>query len=204
MAREKEKLYKELKGLREKDAYWNKDMEEELMEKAFPKDVPSLALDLSNVAGEFYGYMLKHVGEQFGWDKVDAVSKAVFHDLGVEKTKAAIESGLDLPRDTRAMALVLISAVYTSSPEFNFEVKEYTPEQTVLRIFGMSRYNRAAKKLGIEKYLVWPVLVPFFEGIADQIGIECEIFTEGSKIEDGGKCDYLARFTLSGRKYGDD
>jgi len=204
MAKDEMKLYNELKNLRGKDRYWDKGMQAELMEKAFPKDVSALVLGMSYVASEFYGYMLMQIGEKFGWDKVDSVSKAVFHQLGKEKTKAAIDGGLDLPRDTRALALVLASTVYSSNPEFNFEVKEYAPEQTVIRIFGTSRYSRIAKKVGIEKHLSWPVLVPFFEGIADQIGIECECNTETNVMGEDGKCDYLARFTLSGRKYGDD
>ncbi len=204
MAREKEKLFKEFEGVRRRDMFWDKGMQEELMERAFPSDARSYVLGMSGVVSAFYGHMLKQVGEQLGWDKIDPISKGVFHAMGKDRTRAAIDGGLDLPRDTRALALVFASAVYTSSPEYNFEVKEYTPEQTVLRIFGTSRYARIAKELNIDKHLKWPVLVPFFEGIAEQIGIECEVFTAEHKIEAHGECDYLARFTLSGRKYGDD
>jgi hypothetical protein len=190
------KLYEELKDLRGKDKYPGKELEEYLVNKAFPKTALELTLALSNVTAGFYGFTLKHVGQQCGWDKVDSVSKSVFRELGQLKTKETLESGIEIPRDSRSLAVVFISAVYNASPEFNFESLKYTPEETVLRIFGVSRYDRIAKKLDIEGRLSWPVLTSFFEGIAQQMGIDCKVEMEVKKFEEDGRCDYLAKFTL--------
>jgi hypothetical protein len=65
-----------------------------------------------------------------------------------------------------------------------------------MRFFGVCRYFRIAKKLNIESHISWPVLIPFFEGIAQQIGVECKVEMEIRKLEDDGRCDYLAKFTL--------
>ncbi len=189
-------LYEELRGIRGKDRYPDKELEEYLVNKIFPKTALELTLGLSNVTAGFYGFALKHVGQQCGWDKVDSISKSVFRELGQLKTKELHESGIEIPRDTRALAVVFIAALYNASPEYNFEFQKYTPEETVMRILGASRYFRIAKKLGIESHISWPVLVPFFEGIAQQIGIECKVEIETRRIEDDGQCDCLARFTL--------
>jgi len=189
-------LYEEMKDIRGKDKYLNKELEEHLVDKIFPKAAEELVLKLSNVTAGFYGFTLKHIGHQCGWDKVDSISKSLFRELGQLKAIEAQESGIDIPKDTRALAIISISAIYTSSPEYNFEFFKYSPEETVMRYFGLSRYFRIAKKLNIESHISWPVLIPFFEGIAQQIGVECEVEMEIRKLEDDGRCDYLARFTL--------
>ena len=190
------KLYEEMKGLRGKDKYPNKELEEHLIEKIFPKTTEELTLRLSNVTAGFYGLALKHIGQQCGWDKVDSISQSLFRELGQLKTIEAQEMGVNIPRDTRALAVVIISAIYTSSPEYNFEILKYTPQETAMRIFGACRYFRIAKKLNIETRITWPNLVPFFEGIAQYVGLRCKVEMEIKKLEDDGRCDYLARFTL--------
>ncbi len=130
------KCYEEMKRIRGKDKYPDKEIEEHLLEKIFPKTVDELALRLSNVTAAFYGFTLKHIGHQCGWDKVDSISKSLFRELGQLKTVEIQEREVDMPRDTRALAIVLISTIYTSSPEYNFEFLKYTPEETVVRIFG--------------------------------------------------------------------
>ena len=192
----KVKLYEELKVSRGKDKYPSKELEEHLINRIFPKTAEELALVLSNVTASFYGFTLKHIGKQCGWDKVDSISKSLFRELGQLKTNEAIQRGVEVPRDARALAIVFISAIYTSSPEFNFEILKYDPKETVMRIFGASRYLRIAKKLNIDGYLSWPVLISFFEGIAQQVGIECKVEMETKKLEDDGRCDCLARFIL--------
>ncbi len=190
------KLYEELKVSRGKDKYPSKELEEHLLNRIFPKTAEELALVLSNVTASFYGYTLKHIGKQCGWDKVDSISKSLFREIGQLKTNEAIQRGVEVPRDSRAPAIVFISAIYTSSPEFNFEILKYDPKETVMRIFGASRYLRIARKLNIDGYLSWPVLISFFEGIAQQVGIECKVEMETKMLEDDGRCDCLARFIL--------
>ena len=190
------KFYEQMKNIRENDKFPNQDLEKHIIDKIFPKDAEELSLKLSNVTAGFYGFVLKNVGEQCGWDKVDSISKSIFIELGQLKTIEAQEKGLDIPNDTRALAIIFISAVYTSSPEYKFEFFKYTSEETLMRIFGASRYYRIAKKLNIETHISWPVLIPFFEGIARQVGIECKIGIDRKILENDGRCNCLARFIL--------
>jgi hypothetical protein len=125
---------------------------------------------------------------------VDTVSKNLFRELGHLKATEAREMGIPLPPDSRAPAVVFVTAVYTSSPEYNFEFLTYTPEETDLRIFGSCRYYRIARKLGIAGYLRWPTLIPFFQGIVEELGIECSVEMTVKSLEEDGTCDYLARF----------
>jgi hypothetical protein len=120
----------------------------------------------------------------------------VFRNLGRLKTREAVEVGVDVPKDSRALALVFITAVHSASPEYNFEVFEYLPEETVIRVFGISRYDRIAKKLDIERYLTWPELVPFFEGVAEEMGVKCRIEGDLKELGEEGRYECLYRFTL--------
>jgi hypothetical protein len=188
------RVYAEMQGIRAKDSYPDEEVKAYLVDKTFPKNPEELTLKLSNVTAAFYGLMLEGVGERFGWGEADALSKSVFKKLGQMKTKEALESGLDLPKDTRALALVFITAVHSASPEFNFDVFEYLPEETTMRVFGTSRYDRIAKKLNIEEHLTWPELIPFFEGISEAMGIKCKIQTELRELGEDGRCDCIYKF----------
>ncbi len=185
-----------MKGMRGKYTYPDADLEQHLVNTVYPPNAEVLARKLSNVTAAFYGLGLKHLGLQCGWDKVDTVSKALFHELGQLKAAEAREMGVSLPPDSRAPATVFVTAVYTSSPEYNFAFLTYTPEETAIRIFGACRYYRIATRLNIAEYLTWPTLIPFFEGIVEQLHIPCSVQMKVSRLEDNGDCDYLARFLM--------
>ena len=189
-------LYGEMKALREKDKYPDNKLESYLADSIYPHTADALALRLSNVTAGFYGLSLKHAGLSCGWDKIDGISNALFQELGRMKAAEAVETGIDLPKDSRALSMVFITAVFTSSPEYRFEFLKYTPQETVMRIFGACRYYRIARKLNIESYLTWPVLAPFFEGIAEGAGIGCSVSMEVRKLGDDGTCDYVAKFVM--------
>jgi CRP-like cAMP-binding protein len=190
------RIYGEMQRIRAKDAYPDEEVKAFLVEKTFPKSVEEMTLKLSNVSAAFYGLMLANVGDRFGWKEADAISKSVFRKLGQLKTKEALELGMDVPRDSRALALVFITAVHSASPEYNFEVFEYLPEETTIRVFGISRYDRIAKKLDIERYLTWPELIPFFEGVAEEMGVRCKIEGDLKELGKEGRYECLYRFTL--------
>jgi len=190
------KIYAEMQGIRAKDIYPDEEVKAQLVEKTFPKSAEEMTLKLSNVTAAFYGLLLAHIGDRFGWQEADAISKSVFRKLGQLKTREALEVGVDVPKDSRAPALVFITAVHSASPEYNFEVFEYLPEETTIRVFGISRYDRIAKKLNIERYLTWPELVPFFEGVAEELGIKCKIEGSLKELGEEGKYECLYRFTL--------
>ena len=190
------RIYAEMQGIRAKDSYPNEEVKAYLVEKTFPKSAEEMTLKLSNVSAAFYGLMLAHIGDRFGWREADAISKAVFRKLGQLKTREALELGVDVPKDSRAPALVFITAVHSASPEYNFEVFEYLPDETVIRVFGGSRYDRIAKKLDIERYLSWPELLPFLEGVAEEMGIKCKVEGELKELGEEGRYDCVYRITL--------
>lgn len=190
------RIYGEMQGIRAKDTYPDEEVKAYLVDKTFPKNAEELTLKLSNVSAAFYGLMLAHVGDRFGWKEADAISKSVFRKLGQLKTKEALEMGVDVPKDSRAPALVFITAVHSASPEYNFEVFEYLPEETAIRVFGISRYDRIAKKLNIERHLTWPELIPFFEGVVQEMGIKCKIEGDLKELGEEGRYECLYRFTL--------
>ncbi|HAR96879.1 MAG TPA: hypothetical protein DCR97_13100 [Deltaproteobacteria bacterium] len=193
---ERNREYDGMKGMRGKDIYPDSDLERSLVSTVFPKDAEGMARRLSNVTAAFYGLALKHLGLTYGWDNVDTVSKNLFRELGHVKATEARELGVFLPPDSRAPAIVFVTAVYTSSPEYNFEFLSYKPEETALRVFGSCRYYRIAKHLSIEGHLTWPTLIPFFEGIAEELGIRCSVEMTVQSLEDDGTCDYLTRFVM--------
>ncbi|MGB6194855.1 MAG: cyclic nucleotide-binding domain-containing protein [Methyloceanibacter sp.] len=190
------RIYAEMQGIRAKDSYPDEEVKAYLIEKTFPNSAEEMTLKLSNVSAAFYGLMLAHIGDRFGWREADAISKAVFRKLGQLKTREALELGVDVPKDSRAPALVFITAVHSASPEYNFEVFEYLPNETVIRVFGVSRYDRIAKKLDIERYLSWPELLPFLEGVAEEMGIKCKVEGELKELGEEGRYDCVYRITL--------
>jgi len=189
------KLYAEMQNIRARDVYPDEEVKAFLVEKTFPKSAEDMTLKLSNVTAAFYGLTLANVGERFGWKEADAISKSVFRRLGQLKTKEVLELGVDLPLDSRAPVLVFITAVHSASPEYNFEVLEYLPEETTIRVFGISRYDRIAKALNIERHLTWPELLPFFEGAAEELGIRCKVAGELKELGEQGRYECIYRVT---------
>lgn len=189
------KLYGQMQNIRASDVYPDEEVKAFLVEKTFPKSAEDMTLKLSNVAAAFYGLTLANIGERFGWKEADAVSKAVFRRLGQLKTKEALALGVDLPRDARAPVLVFITAVHSASPEYNFEVLEYLPDEATVRVFGISRYDRIAKALDIERHLTWPELLPFFEGAAEELGIKCKVRGELKELGEQGRYECIYQVT---------
>ena len=93
------RIYGEMQGLRAKDAYPDEEVKAHLVERTFPKNAEEMTLKLSNVSAAFYGLMLAHIGDRFGWQEADAISKSVFRNLGRLKTREAVEVGVDVPKD---------------------------------------------------------------------------------------------------------
>lgn len=188
------RLFGELQNIRSQDIYPDESLKAELLEQTFPVDAECMTLRLSNVTAAFYGVMLKLVGERFGWTEVDLMSRAVFRQVGMLKTREALENGVTVPWDTRACAIVFITAVHSASPEYNINVFEYAPEVNSMRVFGTSRYDRIAKKLDIERHLTWPELTPFFEGIVEELKIDCRVEGVLKELGDQGLYDCLYKF----------
>ena len=189
----------DLIAMRSGDIYPSQELQKELSEKIFPRTPGETIRRLSNVTGAFYGYTLKQAGLHYGWETIDALSRGLFHDLGSAKSREARDAGIDLPQDTRALAIVIITAIFTSSPEYIFSTVTYRPQETAFRLKGTCRYYRIARNLNIEGHLTWPVLVPFFESVGHDCGFSSTIETTIDRLDDDGACDLYFRCTLTSR-----
>ena len=61
-------------------------------------------------------------------------------------------------------------------------------------MFGKSNIS-IAKKLDIERYLTWPELIPFFEGVAEEMGVRCKMEGELKELGKEGRYECVYRFT---------
>lgn len=189
-------LLAELEPIRKNDYYGSPELKQELHKALFPSSMEELTLDLSSVTGAFYGLMLKNIGNKIGFDKIDEISKSVFYDLGKTKTKQCSEKMEILPIDTRAFFIVLTSAIFNASPEYTIKVINYTPEKTIFELNGVDRYLRILNQLEISEHITFPTLIPFMNGIKDELNISSELVYK-CEIKEGTnevKCTY--EFTL--------
>jgi hypothetical protein len=67
------RIYAEMQGIRAKETYPDEEVKAYLVEKTFPKSAEEMTLKLSNVSAAFYGLMLAHIGDRFGWREADAI-----------------------------------------------------------------------------------------------------------------------------------
>jgi len=166
--------------------------EKDLVNTFFPKTVSDLANDLSNVTSAFYGIFLELLIDVVGHNKIDPISKKFFYRLGRMKTAAVLDNFSEhpiLPKDARGIAIILISAIYNASPEYNFSIMHYSAEKCVITLTGKDRYFRISSQLGIDELLSWPTLTPFFEGINDELELNCTITPVIRKLAADGSCN---------------
>lgn len=171
----KQVLLQNLDESRSKDIFPSLEIKENLVNAFFPEDTLALTQNLSSVTAGFYGLLLKNIGAAFGNDKMDEHSKKLFFELGKLKTIQAFQLYPALEKDTRAFAAVVIYTIYNSSPEYNFRLLKYTPENTILELTGVDRYLKILTELGIEKYITIPTFLPFVEGIKEVVNIPCQV-----------------------------
>lgn len=158
-----------LHPLRGSDHYPSQEVKDQLLDLYLPTSVSDLAINLSNITAHFYALQLQLIGEAYGVDQIRVQSEKLFYKIGQLKAEQALAKDPKMPRDCRALVLVAISAIYTSSPEFKFQVDAYTPTYAVMQLKGIDRYHRAAKQMNIDPYLNFPTLIAFLEGIKDYL-----------------------------------
>ncbi|GDX80856.1 hypothetical protein LBMAG42_26670 [Deltaproteobacteria bacterium] len=61
---------------------------------------------------------------------------------------------------------------------------------------GVDRYFRAATQVGLADQLTWPVLHPFFEGIRDELGVQCTVASR--LVERGEGARLVSAFCFQG------
>ena len=194
--KEKKSLFEELRLLRGDDQYPSQEIKEKLIDLYLPATVSDLAINLSNITSQFYALQLHSIGEQYGVDKIRLHSDKLFYNLGKAKAEQALIKDATMDRDCRSMVLVAISAIYTSSLEFKFQVQEYTSDYAVINLKGVDRYHRAAKQYKIDQYLTFPTLIAFLDGIKDylqlsdiEIQVPQSFYDEHSNID----CTYIIK-----------
>lgn len=170
-----ENLLERLKEIRKNDNLKDVGLQKELIEKLFPKTTENLVLDLSNVTSAFYGLLLDNIGKEFGYDKINNVSKATFYSIGQIKAKQCFEKIENMPIDSRSFLIVLISAIYNASPEYNFNVIEVSKEKTIFELYGVDRYLRILNNLSISNHIEFPTFSSFMQGIKDYFKIDCKM-----------------------------
>ncbi|MDQ6531948.1 hypothetical protein [Flavobacterium sp. LHD-85] len=176
-------LLKNLDLSRNKDVFPSSEIKDEMLNAFFPENAVALTQNLSSVTAAFYGLLLQNIGAAFGNDKMDEHSKKLFYELGKLKTMQAFQIYPALEKDTRTFAAVVIYAIYNSSPEYNFRIIKYTPENTIVELTGVDRYLKILTQLGIEKHLTIPTFLPFVEGIKEIVNIPCQIDCTFEKID---------------------
>lgn len=190
-------LMESLHSFRINDLFHDDNLKNEIITTFFPKNINELVGDLSNVTSAFYGLLLKIIGEHYGNESINDISMKLFYELGKLKTTQAMEKMNNFPMDTRAYPIILISAIYNASPEYSFEIKNYTKQESIIELSGIDRYHRITSDLSINKHLSWPTLKGFIDGITDSLKINCLAHVNLKSMKDDNTtiCEY--KFTLS-------
>lgn len=182
--------YQQISGLRNEDHYPPEINIENLIDSFFPNSIESLVLELSNITASFYGLLLQQALYLQGDRFAETLSQATFYQLGKLKAQQALSKSQNIHKDSRGIALVIISAIFTSSPEFKIKVMKFEASEVRLYITGVDRYHRIAKMLNIEEKMSWPTVKPFLLGIRDCLGIDCNISAKIIRLEDNSQCEY--------------
>jgi hypothetical protein len=164
--------------LRRDDQAWPYADKGDLAARFAPPTAVDTVLSISSVVAGFYGVMLKTMSELHPDCDINLVSKACFRMIGNIKGQeylAKDDAGNPPLRDARGLVMTLILAIHNASPEYVYAIKMLSPERAIVRLTGKDRYLRIANQLGIADRLEWPTLTPFFLGVADALGINCDI-----------------------------
>lgn len=172
-----------------------------LLATFFPATPAELALDLSNVTSMFYGLMLQVARDRFGAEVLDELSRTLFYRLGRAKsraTRSAKQEQFEFHGDARDLVTILLSAIYDASPEYEVTVERFEADLCIVHLSGVDRYYRAAVQLGIVEHLRWPTLHPFFEGVNDELSLDCDVHSQLLGVAE--RAELHARYVFSRRQ----
>ncbi|HVI47902.1 MAG TPA: hypothetical protein VM802_23745 [Chitinophaga sp.] len=177
-------------ALRSHDIYHPDMNANEVITRFFPSTVPDLVLNLSDITSTFYGQLLQQIYLLQGSYVTDAISQAAIAGIGRIKTDLILQQYPDLERDARTVLLILLSAIFTSSPEYRFQVKEFTPRLVKVDLSGKDRYHRITNKLGFAQHLTWPVIIPFLKTAAVAVSPRLTVDAIVKELNDNSDCLY--------------
>lgn len=183
--------YLALSDFRKNDIYLPEMGQDQLIADFFPGTFKELTQRLSDITGAFYGGLLKQAGKLYGAEAIEELSSTFMYDLGSRMALRNMEVRPDLKPGIPAVAKILITAVFTSSPEYNFEFKELNDHKAVLLIKGIDRYHKITESLQIAGLLRWPVIQPFIQGVCDTMGLDVLLEMKVLKLDPDSSCSYL-------------
>lgn len=176
--------------LRSQDAYAPEMDRESFIKTYFPESLPSLVLSLSEITSAFYGIALQKAAILNGSSMIEPLSNAILYELGRLRTKRTLAVNPKLERDARGILITVLASIFTSSPEYRFSVETFTPGLAKVVITGKDRYHRITSRLGIDNFLQWPVVQPFFEGIIAELQLEYTASFEVIQLNGDSECHY--------------
>ncbi|QBA20278.1 hypothetical protein EU348_03465 [Chryseobacterium indologenes] len=182
--------YAALSDFRKNDIYLPEMNQAQIIADFFPVTFTELTQRLSDITGAFYGGMLKQIGKLYGPEAIEQLSSTFMYDLGSRMTLRNLETKPNLQPGIPAVAKILIGAVFTSSPEYNFEFKELNDYKCELLIKGVDRYHKITNSLQIAGLLNWPVIKPFIQGVCDTMGLDVLLDIKVLKLDPDSKCTY--------------
>lgn len=182
--------YLALSDFRKHDIFLPEMNQAQIISDFFPGTFTELTQRLSDITGAFYGGMLKQIGRLYGAEAIEQLSSTFMYDLGSRMTLRNLETKPNLQPGIPAVAKILIGAIFTSSPEYNFEFKELNEHKCELLIKGVDRYHKITQSLQIAGLLKWPVIKPFLQGVCDTMGLDVLLEIKVLKLDPDSSCSY--------------
>lgn len=182
--------YVALSDFRKNDVYLPEMNQAQIIADFFPGTFTELTQHLSDITGAFYGGMLKQIGKLYGVEAIEELSSTFMYDLGSRMALRNLEAKPSLQPGIPAVAKILIGAVFTSSPEYNFDFKELNDYKCELLIKGVDRYHKITQSLQIAGLLKWPVIKPFIQGVCDTMGLDVLLEIKVLKLDPDSSCSY--------------
>ncbi|WP_294328947.1 hypothetical protein [uncultured Chryseobacterium sp.] len=179
-----------LSDFRKHDVYLPEMDQDQIILDFFPGTFTELTQRLSDITGAFYGGLLKQAGKLYGEETVNELSTAFMYDLGSKMTLKNLEIQPDLQPGIQAVAKIVIGAIFTSSPEYNFDFKELNDHRVELLIKGVDRYHKITQSLQIAGLLKWPVVEPFIQGVCDTMGLDVLLKIKVLELNTDSSCVY--------------
>ncbi|WP_160138656.1 hypothetical protein [Chryseobacterium sp. c4a] len=179
-----------LSDFRKHDVYLPEIDQDQIILDLFPATFTELTQRLSDITGAFYGGLLKQAGTLYGEEAINKLSTAFMHDLGSKMALRILQTQPNLQPGIPAVAKILIGAVFTSSPEYNFDFKELNDQRVEVLIKGVDRYHKITQSLQIAGLLKWPVIEPFIQGVCDTMGLDVLLEIKVLKLDPDSSCSY--------------
>ncbi|KAG2373856.1 hypothetical protein C9374_011741 [Naegleria lovaniensis] len=173
-------------SLRKNDVYHVNMNSQEIIQTFQPSSIESTMLSLSAVTGGFYALLLKSMKELYPQSDLNKISQQCFKHIGVLKAREYLSKRtleMELYQDTRGVVLVLIMAIFNASPEYVFQVEEFSPPCSVITLKGKDRYLRACHANGIAECIEFPTLTQFLEGAAEELNLSSKCHVQAIRLK---------------------